>query len=261
MGVARSEEKKKKKKKAEKKKSSAAVSSKKSSSGDSGTPRAKTFEYVETAESLKKKPSSDEKKKLTPLKTDDSSPDSKMPAKKSPKEASASSGKSPKSASKASSPTPSSSRKKSGKLTYIEMVHDAIVALKDRSGSSSVAISKWILANNDHTKSVSPNMYKSRVNLAIKTGVKEERFIKVKNSYKISPEWKKKEQASKRAKEASRKKAQKELEKSKQKRQEELDKAKAEQERKRKLEEMVSHASCECFSNFSTTYLLTNNNS
>ena len=259
MGVARSEEKKKKKKKAEKKKSSAAVSSKKSSSGDSGTPRAKTFEYVETAESLKKKPSSDEKKKLTPLKTDDSSPDSKMPAKNSPKEASASSGKSP--ASKASSPTPSSSRKKSGKLTYIEMVHDAIVALKDRSGSSSVAISKWILANNDHTKSVSPNMYKSRVNLAIKTGVKEERFIKVKNSYKISPEWKKKEQASKRAKEASRKKAQKELEKSKQKRQEELDKAKAEQERKRKLEEMVSHASCECFSNFSTTYLLTNNNS
>lgn len=239
LGVARSQE-KKKKKKAEKKKSSAAVSLK-SSSGDSGTPRAKTFECVETAESLTKKPSSDEKKKLTPVKTDDSSPDSKMPAKKSPKEASSSSSKSPKSASKASSPTPSNNRKRSGKPTYVEMVHDAIVALKDRSGSSSVAISKWILANNDHAKSVSPNMYKSRVNLAIKSGVKEDRFIKVKSSYKISPEWKKKEQASKRAKEASRKKAQKELDKAKQKRQEELDKAKAEQERKRKLEEMVSH--------------------
>lgn len=252
---ARSQEKKKTKKKAVKKESESAkkkapvvsesakkepaakkkspvVPGKSSTSVASETTPAKkkTFDQVEraTASATKKKPPSSEKK-LTPLKTEEQpDSDSKMPAKKSPKSAS-------------KSTTPTSARKsKSGKPTYLEMVHDAIVSLKDRSGSSSIAISKWILANNEHCKSVTPNMYKSRLNMAIKQGVKEGRFIKVKSSYKVSSEWKKKQKAAVRAKEATNKKAekvrQKESQVAKQKKREEL----AEKERKRKEKEMVS---------------------
>jgi len=196
--------------------------------GDSTPAKGKTFDSVEKAElSSSKKPLSSGKK-LTPMKTDDLSADSKMPAKKSPKSSS----------SKSSSPP--AGRKKSGKPTYLEMTHNAIVALKDRSGSSNIAIGKWVLANNEHCKSVPPNMFKSRLNQAIKAGVKEGRFTKVKNSYKISSEWNKKQKAASRAKDASRKKAEKartaELEKSKQKKKEQSD----EEERKRKEKDMVS---------------------
>jgi hypothetical protein len=86
-------------------------------------------------------------KKSTPLKTDDGSSDVKMPAKKSPK--------------LRSSTSPPVSRKRSGKPTYLEMAHKAMVALKDCTGSSAPAISKWILANNEHTNSTPPNMFTS----------------------------------------------------------------------------------------------------
>lgn len=95
----------------------------------------------------------------------------KMPAKKSPK--------------LASSP-PSSARKRSGKPTYLLMVHDAIVAMKERSGSSAPAISKWIQANSQFGNGVYPQVFKTRLSSAIKQGVKENRFLKVKGSYKIS---------------------------------------------------------------------------
>jgi histone H1/5 len=68
------------------------------------------------------------------------------------------------------------------------MIHEAIVALKDRTGSSAPAISKWILANNEHAKSIPPNMFKSRLNLSIKQGVNDGRFTKIKGSYKINSE-------------------------------------------------------------------------
>jgi len=122
---------------------------------------------------LAKKPPS-ASKKSTPLKTDDASPDGKTPAKKSPKPR--------------SSTSPPASRKRSGKPTYLEMAHEAIVALKDRTGSSAPAISKWILTNNEHAKSAPPNIFKSRLNLSIKQGVKDGRFTKVKGSYKINSE-------------------------------------------------------------------------
>jgi hypothetical protein len=113
-------------------------------------------------------------KKSTPLKTDDASSEGKTSSKKTPKTS--------------SSTSPPTSRKRSGKPTYIEMVHDAIVALKDRTGSSAPAISKWILANNEHAKSTPLNMFKSRLQLSIKQGAKGGRFSKVKGSYKIDSE-------------------------------------------------------------------------
>ena len=108
------------------------------------------------------------------LKTDDASSDGKTPAKKISKP-------------RSSTSTPAS-RKRSGKPTYLEMTHEAIVALKDRTGSSAPAISKWILANNEHAKSTPPNMFKNRLNLSIKQGVKDGRFTKIKGSYKINSE-------------------------------------------------------------------------
>ena len=110
---------------------------------------------------------------LTDLKKSNSPKDAaNMPLKK----------KSPKSASS----TPSSMRKKTGKPTYLSMVHDAIVAMKERFGSSAPAISKWILANSQFADGVHSQVFKTRLSLAIKQGVKENRFSKVKGSYKIS---------------------------------------------------------------------------
>ena len=123
-------------------------------------------------DSAKKPPAA--MKKSTPLKIDDFRSDGKTPAQKSPKPR--------------SSITPPASRKRSGKPTYLEMTHEAIVALKDRTGSSAPAISKWILVNNEHAKSTPPNTFKSRLNLSIKQGVKDGRFTKIKGSYKISSE-------------------------------------------------------------------------
>ena len=113
-------------------------------------------------------------KKSTPLKTDDAYSEGNRSSKKSPKPS--------------TSTSPPTSRKRSGKPTYIEMVHDAIVTLKDRTGSSAPAISKWILANNEHAKSTPPNVFKSRLQLSIKQGMKDGRFAKVKGSYKINSE-------------------------------------------------------------------------
>lgn len=109
---------------------------------------------------------------LTELKRTSTHKDAaKMPAKKSPKSASS---------------TPSSARKRSGKPTYLLMVHDAIVAMKERSGSSAPAISKWIQANSQFGNGVHPQAFKTRLSSAIKQGLKENRFSKVKGSYKIS---------------------------------------------------------------------------
>lgn len=102
----------------------------------------------------------------------------KTPAKRSPKP-------------KSSTGSPATSRKRNGKPTYLEMVHEAIVTMKDRTGSSGPAISKWIASNHEFTKSTletNPNMFTSRMNQAIKLGIKDGRFMKIKGSYKISPE-------------------------------------------------------------------------
>lgn len=92
----------------------------------------------------------------------------------------------------------------SSKRTYQEYVHQAIVAMADRTGSSLPAITKWILANYDHLGA--SNQFKTHLNQAIKQGVKTQHFAKIKASYKISPEWKAKERANQKKKVAAVKK-------------------------------------------------------
>ncbi|KAK1745043.1 hypothetical protein QTG54_004334 [Skeletonema marinoi] len=72
------------------------------------------------------------------------------------------------------SPASKGTAKKGGKPSYVDMIHEAIVAIKDRTGSSAIAISKWILAHHQHAASINQNMFKSRLNMALKQGPKEE---------------------------------------------------------------------------------------
>jgi histone H1/5 len=130
----------------------------------------------------------------------------------------------------------------SGKLSYLEMVHEAIAHLKDRTGSSTIAIQKWIKAKYAD-KAAKPDVVKNNVAKAIKQGVKEKRLVQIKNSFKINPEWTTKQKAAAKAKDAAKKKAaakvKKELEKKKAKLTEEEEKKKAEEAERKRLEEMT----------------------
>jgi len=64
---------------------------------------------------------------------------------------------------------------------YGEMVASAILHLKDRTGSSSPAIEKYILAN----YTVPEPALHTRLKLALKKGVEKGELEKVKNSYKL----------------------------------------------------------------------------
>ena len=127
----------------------------------------------------KAKPSSTkkttEKKKTTPTKrsssTGSSSKKAATPAAVTPK----------KSTSSTSTPA---------KKSHIQLVHDAIVAMKDRTGSSQVAIQKYIMANH---KDVDMDRFKQRLLLTLKQGIKSKRLIKFKASYKIHPDFLKKQ--------------------------------------------------------------------
>lgn len=121
---------------------------------------------------------------------------------------------------------------------YMELVQDAIVSLKDRTGSSQPAIQKYILQKHPE---MDPEKVKRQLLKTLKVGVKSNRFQKVKASYKIHPEYKKKMKSKKKqAKAAEAKKknkpsaaelaAQKEKEKQKAK-----EKARLERIRKRKF--------------------------
>lgn len=59
--------------------------------------------------------------------------------------------------------------------TYTDMIHDAIVALKDRTGSSVPALKKQILTEYPHLEG--PH-FKNRFNNGLKSGVRTERFEK-----------------------------------------------------------------------------------
>ena len=130
----------------------------------------------------------------------------------------------------------------SGKLSYLEMVHEAIAHLKDRTGSSAPAIQKWIKAKYPD-KASKPDIFKNNVSKAIKQGMKEKRLTQIKASYKINPEWTNKQKAAAKAKEAAKKKAaskiKKELEKKKAQCNEELAKKKAEEDEKARFEAMT----------------------
>ena len=137
------------------------------------------------------------------------------------------------------SPASKGTAKKGGKPSYVDMIHEAIVAIKDRTGSSAIAISKWILAHHQHAASINQNMFKSRLNMALKQGVKDERFMKVRASFKINPEWTKKQKAKEAAIKKAELKKKKELEKMSQKKKEEMAKKKAEADKKKKEANMT----------------------
>mmetsp|Transcript_6232 Transcript_6232/g.8811 ORF Transcript_6232/g.8811 Transcript_6232/m.8811 type:complete len:1455 (+) Transcript_6232:93-4457(+) len=130
----------------------------------------------------------------------------------------------------------STATSRGGAKTYLVMVHESIVALKDRSGSSQIAISKYILSQYPNLQGTH---FKSRLSMAIKSGVKQGRFMKVRASFKINPEWTKKEKAKQKAKvaaaaAAAKKKKQQQQKIKKKKTAAEEAKEKVEREKKRK---------------------------
>eukprot|EP00310_Coccolithus_braarudii_P017205 CAMPEP_0183336094 /NCGR_PEP_ID=MMETSP0164_2-20130417/4181_1 /TAXON_ID=221442 /ORGANISM="Coccolithus pelagicus ssp braarudi, Strain PLY182g" /LENGTH=142 /DNA_ID=CAMNT_0025505559 /DNA_START=18 /DNA_END=446 /DNA_ORIENTATION=+ len=68
---------------------------------------------------------------------------------------------------------------------YVDLAKAAILALKDRTGSSLVAITKYLSANHPEAKNA------TALKLALKAGEAKGIFIKVKSSYKLSPTAKK----------------------------------------------------------------------
>ncbi|CAM9607284.1 unnamed protein product, partial [Discosporangium mesarthrocarpum] len=67
--------------------------------------------------------------------------------------------------------------------TYSEMVVEALLALKERTGSSSPAIKKHMTTNNKDL-AFAPH----QLRIALKKGVESGKLIKIKGSYKLSPE-------------------------------------------------------------------------
>ena len=110
--------------------------------------------------------------------------DSKPAAKKKSKK------KSPKSNSKTPSAKKASPTTSNKKKTMLEMAQEAIVSLGDRTGSSNIAISRYILENFNLQDN---KTFKSRLNTTLKSAVKANKFKKVRNSYKLDAEYAKKE--------------------------------------------------------------------
>ncbi|KAK1684828.1 hypothetical protein QYE76_045676 [Lolium multiflorum] len=67
--------------------------------------------------------------------------------------------------------------------TYFEMIKEAIAALKDRTGSSSVAIAKYI--EEKHGKTLPPN-FKKMLSVQLRGSAAKGKLVKVKASYKLS---------------------------------------------------------------------------
>ena len=114
-------------------------------------------------------------------------------------------------------------------MTYLAMVHETIADIGDRTGSSVPAIQKVMKKKFEHLALLKQKPFNTNVYNAIKAGLKEERFIKVKNSYKINTPWVNKQKAMHRANEVKKKIAEK-------KRKKEVEKAKLEREKKKKME-------------------------
>ncbi|XBJ03596.1 hypothetical protein VPH35_022711 [Triticum aestivum] len=67
--------------------------------------------------------------------------------------------------------------------TYFEMIKEAIAALKDRTGSSSVAIAKFI--EEKHGKALPAN-FKKMLSVQLRSSAAKGKLVKVKASYKLS---------------------------------------------------------------------------
>jgi hypothetical protein len=93
--------------------------------------------------------------------------------------------------------TPSKKSPSSPKISYVQLVHEAIGGMKDRTGSSQIAIQKYIIANHPE---VPADKLKQRLLHTLKAGVTHKRFIKVKASFKLHPDLKKKKKTPKKKK-------------------------------------------------------------
>ena len=81
-------------------------------------------------------------------------------------------------------------------MSYKEGIVSAITSLKDRNGSSMIAIKKYMQDNLPKGKKWLNATFLS----ALKSGVAAGDFVKIKNSYKLSAEFKKKLTAPKKKK-------------------------------------------------------------
>mmetsp|Transcript_13479 Transcript_13479/g.17029 ORF Transcript_13479/g.17029 Transcript_13479/m.17029 type:complete len:164 (-) Transcript_13479:172-663(-) len=70
-------------------------------------------------------------------------------------------------------------------MATIQLVIEAILALQDRTGSSVIAINKWIESEKKST------IKKHVMKAALKSGVEKGLLVQVKNSYKVSADTKK----------------------------------------------------------------------
>jgi histone H1/5 len=97
------------------------------------------------------------------------------------------------------------SRSSKGGITYFTLVHEAIVDLADRTGSSVPAIEKYIHSKHSELETVNPKMFHNGVLTAVKSAVKDGKLLKVKCSYKVNKDWVNKEKKVFQAKEAKKK--------------------------------------------------------
>jgi histone H1/5 len=138
------------------------------------------------------------------------------------------------------------------------MVHEAIVVLADRTGSSVPAIQKFMKATHSELLGTKPKAFNTAVYSAIKAGVKEGKLVKVKCSYKINRNWVEKEKSAYRAKEAKKKAMERKKKKEATEKALKLKQQKLEAEQKKKveaaltadekaqLEKVVSFLNCAC---------------
>jgi len=96
--------------------------------------------------------------------------------------------------------TSSAAKSPGDSKTYVEVIHEAIADMKDRTGSSQPAILKWIEQHPTYSSRAGKPTFRKLVNAALKTGLKHERFARVKGSFKISAKWKEKERSKRKSK-------------------------------------------------------------
>lgn len=87
------------------------------------------------------------------------------------------------------------------KPTYFALAKEAILALKDRTGSSPQAIKAYITKTHPSVK-----FARHALTLALKKGVESKKLVKVKGSYKVSAEEKTKKATKPKKKKAIKKK-------------------------------------------------------
>jgi hypothetical protein len=99
--------------------------------------------------------------------------------------------------------TPSKAKSPMKHPPWNQMIVEAIVALKDRTGSSNVAVKKWIVAQ---YPAADNERLKTNLNKGLKSGISGKRLIRNKASFKIHPEFKKKMKAKQSTKAKAKKK-------------------------------------------------------